>query len=107
MALLPLFLPFFLLCLGNLCALETWEWRRWGSAAPSPSPAVRWLADTLPYWAALLGIVCLAAGPAPWYLASALAALLLSTLAFFHNRLPPDIRRVLADALLLTPLLLR
>jgi hypothetical protein len=106
-ALLLLFLPFFLLCLGNLCALETWEWRRWGSTGAGPSPAVRKLADTLPYWAALLGITCLTASPSPWYLASGISALLLATLAGFHKKLPPDARRVLADALLLAALIPR
>ncbi|MEO8663694.1 MAG: hypothetical protein ABI693_34880 [Bryobacteraceae bacterium] len=105
--LLLLFLPFFLLCLGNLCVLETWEWRRWGSIGARPSDAVRKLADTLPYWATLLGLISLAVGSAPWYLASGISALLLATLARFHKKLPPDVRRVLADALLLTPLFLR
>ena len=87
-------IAFGVLCLANLLLIQAWERREWHRA--------RALGGVM----AVLAAVCLLAQMSLWYLAVALAAAGLATLAFLGNRLGRDARRVMADAVLLSPLLL-
>uniref|UniRef100_Q01UL7 UbiA prenyltransferase n=1 Tax=Solibacter usitatus (strain Ellin6076) TaxID=234267 RepID=Q01UL7_SOLUE len=108
--LITLWLPaltFFLLCLTNLVAIEHWEWRELRGARPHDTGRlVAWLARWFPIWTFALAASSLAASPhSPWYRAIALS--LVATLCLFASgrRLPLEVRRILVDAALLTPLL--
>lgn len=81
------------LCLGNLLLVERWE-----QGLPS---ARAWL------WMILLAAICLWLGDSRWYAAIASAAVGMAVLALDHARVSDDVRRVLADVALLTPLLFR
>ena len=88
------------LCLGNLVLVETWE--RTGAAGR----AWRWML--------LLALGCLSmailrsgAVDSQWYKAVGISAGGLAALAFREGTFTGDARRVLADAALLVPLLLR
>jgi len=104
----PLLLPaaaFFLLCLANLVAIETWEWRELRvEASGRPQPLVLGLGAHLPLWTAALGAACLLFGSSPWFGAVGAAAALTAALTLVGRRLPLTVRRVLIDAVLLTPL---
>ncbi|MEO8026393.1 MAG: hypothetical protein ABI823_07965 [Bryobacteraceae bacterium] len=99
------FAGFFGLCFSNLVMIELWEWR--GSAAGADRPnALTLLAGSAMYW--LLGVLVLVSAirwsdPASW--AIALSAMALAGLWASSTRLSPDVRRVCADAALLTPCL--
>ncbi len=81
---------FALLCLGNLILIETWEQ---GHSTPRTRVGM-----------AALAVACLL-GSEPWYKAVGLSAAALALLDLQRNRLTQDARRVLADAVLLTPML--
>ncbi len=57
-------------------------------------------------WLSLLAVVCVAAGNSRWYAAVAAGAAGLAALALWGEKLSRDARRVLADAVLLIPLLI-
>jgi len=86
-------IAFALLCKANLVLIEHWE-RHW---------------PTRPVWVALafFALICVAAGNSRWYYAIALSSAVLMALGICGGRLSGDARRVLADAALLTPLLLQ
>lgn len=86
-------LSFFGLCLGNLALNTAWEGRM----------------SATPVCACLLGlaVLCFAAGRTSWYLAAAASSVAMSVLGLVGNPLTKDLRKVLSDAALLTPLLLR
>jgi hypothetical protein len=81
------------LCLGNLLMIENWERGR---------ETVRgWI------WMALLGGVCLSARDSRWFSAVGMSAAGLGALACWGRKVSRDARCVLADAVLLAPLLFR
>ncbi|HUA22459.1 MAG TPA: hypothetical protein VMB25_27125 [Bryobacteraceae bacterium] len=97
-------LTFFLLCLANLVAIEAWEWRE----LPRPSKPhlwTRWLARTYLLWVPALGVLCLLGGRTAWYQSVALSAAASAVLFGTRGRLSLDLRRVLVDGVLLSPLL--
>jgi hypothetical protein len=81
------------LCLGNLLMIENWERGR--------ETARGWI------WMALLCGICLGARESPWFTAVAVSAAGLGALAFWGGKISRDMRCVLADAVLLIPLLFR
>jgi len=88
-------LAFCTLCVGNLLLIESWEH---GERA-----ARGWI------WMAALCLLCLMAGdlrpPDPrWFRAVAASAAGLGALSFWANRIPVQVRCVLADVVLLSPL---
>jgi hypothetical protein len=82
---------FCLLCLANLVLISDWE------------RGIR--SDRAGVVLLLVFAVCAALGGSPWYSAVAFSAVGLGALALLGNRLAQPARRVLADAVLLTPLL--
>jgi hypothetical protein len=82
---------FFALCWGNLTLIRHWSNQRNTRAAGMAMLAV--------------AAVCIVAGRSPWFSAAALSAGAMSLLALEGHRFPWAARRVLADALLLSPLL--
>jgi hypothetical protein len=82
---------FCLLCLSNLVLIGSWE--------RHDSPALVWVCLTV------LACLCVAAGFSRWYAAVASSSAGLACLAFLRDSLPHSARRVLADAVLLSPLL--
>jgi hypothetical protein len=83
------------LCLGNLLMIE-----RWSQGSPAAGPRV-WM------WLALLVIPVVALRQSNWFEAIVFSAAGLCALAWWGRRMPGDARCVLADAVLLTPLLFR
>lgn len=82
------------LVLGNLMLVENWEQGRvavWGQ---------------VPVWILMAALALIWWGDSRWYVAIALSAAGLTALAVLGKRLPGGLRHVLADAVLLTPLLL-
>ncbi len=94
-------MAFFMLCLANIVAIEAWEWR-----APNPPlhPLTRWLARTYLLWVPLAVIVCALLGRNQWYASIAVSAAACAALFWFGRRLPLEARRVLADGVLLSPI---
>jgi hypothetical protein len=88
-------LAFCALCLGNLLMIE-----RWSEGSATASPRV-WI------WLLLLLIPALASRHSSWFDAIVFSAVGLFSLARWGRRMPWDARCVLADAVLLTPLLFR
>jgi hypothetical protein len=83
---------FYALCYGNLVLIEKWE----QGAATSQG----WI------WMGLLAAICALCGHSRWYAAVASSGVGLALLDFRGATLPQEVRRVLADAVLLTPLLI-
>ncbi len=81
------------LCLGNLVLIENWEQ---GRAKPKIWP-----------WMSILMVACVAIGSSRWYGAVLIGAVGLSALDLFSAKLDGHVRHILADAMLLTPLLFR
>ena len=81
------------LCLGNLALIETWEHER--KDLPGRSGLL------------LLALLCICLGRSDWYFAIGLSAVALGALDLWAVRLSRDAHRVLADAVLLTPILFR
>jgi hypothetical protein len=98
---------FFLLCLANVVAIETWEWRelRRGQQ-PAPHPITQSLGRYYYYWTAPLVLLCGYAS-APLYAAAARGFLGLVMLRILGTYASLNLRRVLADAVLLTPVFFR
>lgn len=96
---------FFLLCLANLAAIEKWEWAELRLGAEPPHVTTRALVRTARVWVPLLAVATLFRSSNPWYLAIGSSATLTGVLLFVGGRLRIEARRVLVDAVLLTPLL--
>jgi len=88
-------LAFCALCLLNLIAIERWN-RGTESTVAEKS-----------LWVLLPAACFLAAHGSPWFIAIAVSALGLCALTLFGHRISGNARCVLADALLLTPILFR
>lgn len=108
MALITSTLLFAALCSLNCIAIEFWEWRINGATTIDPLTA--WLGARLPWIA--LGIAAISLvllpfeAPRPVYLAGLLSAATFIWLSARSDSLPPDALRLLADAALLSPVLL-
>jgi len=98
-------LAFLLLCLGNLVAIEIWEWRelRHG-AGDRPHSITILLERKFLWWMGALAAAALSGGTV-WYAAIALSAGAIATLYAVGTRWSLNARRVLVDAAMLTPLL--
>jgi hypothetical protein len=97
---------FFVLCLANIIAIETWEWRELpNGTAWAPHPYTRWLARTYLVWVPAAVIVCALLGRNEWYESIAVSAGACAVLFWFGRRLPLEARRALVDGVLLSPLL--
>lgn len=95
---------FSLLCLANLVAIETWEWRELRIHANPPHVITAWLGQMYLFWVPALAIVCAVAG-SRWYTAVALSAAAFTAIFAVGSRWSLDARRVLVDVALLSPLL--
>ena len=93
---------FFLLCLANMIAIETWECPE--LHAPL-NPVTRWLARAYLYWVPMAVLVCAIAGRNQWYASIALSAGACALLFSFGRRFSLEARRALVDGVLLSPLL--
>ncbi len=80
-------------CLGNITLVETWE--------RGVANQRIWL------WLLLIAAACAAFGDSRWYASVALSGVALALLDLRSQAISQDARRVLADAVLLTPLLFR
>jgi hypothetical protein len=87
---------FCLLCLANLILIGLWERKRIGSSRDASYAIV---------WILALAAVCAFFAPTAWYKAIALSAAGLGGLALLENKVSHAASRVLADAVLLSPLL--
>ena len=94
-------------------AIEWWEWFHYRpDFGIPPHRFTRWVGDRLApatAFVALLSAACFAAGPEamhPFYLASLLSCAALFCLAWQSDRMPVELLRVLADAALLTPVVM-
>jgi putative effector of murein hydrolase LrgA (UPF0299 family) len=96
-------LAFFILCLANIIAIETWECRELTSAVPHL--CTRWLAQTYLFWVPAVVIVCAIAGRNEWYASIAISASACALLFWFGHRVSLEARRALVDGVLLTPIL--
>ncbi|MBN9659971.1 MAG: hypothetical protein J0H49_17420 [Acidobacteria bacterium] len=94
---------FVLLCLGNLVAIEGWEWRVL-RAGPPPQAITRALQEWLRIWMPAVGVVSLAFAGQQYFQAVAASAAGLTAISAYEDRISLDLRRVLVDAALLTPL---
>jgi hypothetical protein len=81
------------LCFGNLVIIENWERNR----------RIKRRAGI---WLSLLAVACIAAGHSRWYFAVAASAAGLAALILPGENISRNARRVLADAVLLIPLLI-
>jgi hypothetical protein len=108
MALITSTLLFAALCSVNCVAIEFWEWRRNGATTIHPLTA--WLGARLPWIALGIAMVSLVLlpfePPRPVYLAGLLSAATFIWLSARSDSLPLDALRFLADAALLSPVLL-
>ena len=86
-------LAFWALCLGNMMLIEWWE--------ESRSTAQGWI------WMVLLASACASLGHSRWYAAVAITALGLAAVDLCGAKLSRGARPVLADMVLLAPLLFR
>jgi hypothetical protein len=104
-------LAFFILCLANMIAIETWEWRELPKTeARPPHVLTRWLARTYLLWVPLAVILCAIAGYKDagrygWYTSIALSAGACAGLFGAGRHVSLEARRALVDGVLLTPIL--
>jgi len=84
------------LCLGNLLMTE-----RWTLGRTPPGPAYLWV------WLLFLSVCLLCARSSSWFMAILFSAAGICSLARWGRKISAEARCVLADALLLTPLLFR
>lgn len=87
---------FFALCLGNLLTIEDWERIDLRNLPPL-------VGYSMPVVMAILAILCLLIG-SRWHQAIAVSSLLIAALYAATNKIEYELRRVLVDAALLTPL---
>lgn len=99
-------IAFFVLCLANMIAIEAWERREIPQGSYSePHPWTRGLARTYSFWVPVAVIVCALAGRNAWYASIALSAAACAVLFWSGRRLSLEVRRVMVDGVLLSPLL--
>jgi hypothetical protein len=104
-------LAFFILCLANMIAIETWEWRELPKMDATPQHVLtRWLGRTYLLWVPLAVILCGIAGyndawRSEWYASIALSAGACAVLFGAGRRVSLEARHALADGVLLTPIL--
>ena len=95
---------YFLMCMANLVLIEGWEWRELRGARPDDGNRLTmWLARHYSWWTGV-SIVWSASASSSWYTAIALSVTALLCLYAMGRRVPLEVRRTLADAMLLTPL---
>jgi len=94
---------FFLLCLANLTAIEAWEWRELRDGAGPPHGTTQALVRYIRIWVPVFAAAALLT-TGPWYRAIGLSAASMSALIYAGRRLPIELRRVLVDGVMLTPL---
>ncbi len=90
-------IAFCALCLGNLFLIE-----RWSLESEDTQVAAHWWVPAL-----LCAVVIAALSPTRWFIAIAISAICLLALARWGRGVSTNARCVLADAILLTPLLFR
>lgn len=95
-------IAFFVLCLANIVAIETWESRDFH---PPPQPLTRWLARTYFVWVPAAVVVCILVGHDQWYSSIAVSATACALLFWLGRHLSLEARRVLIDGVLLSPIL--
>lgn len=93
-------LAFFTLCLGNLFAIDLWERAEFRASSGLAAVSLPVLYSGL----TALAIVCGLVG-SRWYLAVAVSAMLIMLLCFLEKKMGYELRRVLVDWALLSPLL--
>lgn len=105
-------LAFFVLCLANMIAIETWEWRELSKTrahATTPHVLTRWLARTYLLWVPLAVILCIIAGNGAgrneWYTSIALSGGACAVLFGAGRHVSLEARRALVDGVLLSPIL--
>jgi hypothetical protein len=101
-------LAFFILCLANMIAIETWEWRelpKTRALAAPPHVLTRWLGRTYLVWVPLAVMLCVIAGRNEWYASIALSAAACALLYAAGRHVSLEARRALVDGVLLTPIL--
>lgn len=101
-------LAFFVLCLANMIAIETWESRELPKTrvhATPPHILTRWLARTYLLWVPLAVMVCMIVGRSEWYTSIALSAGACAILFGASRYVSLEARRVLVDGVLLSPIL--
>jgi hypothetical protein len=91
---------FFILCLANLVAIESWE-----CSNPPPHALTRWLARTYLVWVPGAVILCALLGHNEWYASIAVSTAACALLYGIGRRLSLEARRALVDGVLLSPLL--
>lgn len=95
-------LSFLALCMGNLFIIEAWEQKEFHRISRFPIPSFPITLGGL----LLLSVICLAQFQ-PWYGAIGISALLMVLLTGAQQKISYEMRRVLIDAALLTPVLFR
>lgn len=106
-------LAFFILCLANMIAIETWEWRELPKMRVQVTPPhvlTRWLGRTYLLWVPLAVILCVIAGHNDagrneWYTSIALSAGACALLYAAGRHVSLEARRALVDGVLLSPIL--
>jgi len=100
-------LAFFILCLANMIAIESWEWRELRKPRMHAAPHIvtRWLARTYLLWVPAAVIVCAILGRSEWYTSIALSAGACAILFRLGRHVSLEARRVLVDGVLLSPIL--
>ncbi|QOY90818.1 hypothetical protein [Paludibaculum fermentans] len=93
---------FVVLCLGNLVAIEGWEWRDLNAGEP-PQAVTRVLQEWLRLWMPAAGVVALGFAGQRYFQAVAASAAGITAISLYEHRISLDLRRVLVDAALLTP----
>jgi hypothetical protein len=96
-------IAFFVLCLANIVAIESWEWRELPTDVPHPW--TRWLARTYLWWVPVVVIVCTLLGRNEWYASIAVSAGACAVLFWLGQRVSLEARRALVDGILLSPIL--
>ncbi len=102
-------LLFAALCSLNCIAIEFWEWRR-GEKTATIHPLTAWVGKRLPWLALAIAASSLVLlpfePPRPVFMAALLSAGTFAWLSTRSDSLPLDTLRLLADAALLSPVLL-
>lgn len=99
-------LAFFILCLANMIAIETWEWRELPKTEATPQHVLTlWLGRTYLLWVPLAVILCVVAGRNDWYASIALSAGACAVLFGASRHVSLEARRALVDGVLLSPVL--
>jgi hypothetical protein len=98
-------LSFFLLCLANLVTIEMWEWRELrDEKSGRPHRTAIWLGRSCIIWVFALAIASFVFGKSSWWNGVALSAAAESLICAIGTRLSLQVRRMLVDAILLSPI---